>query len=138
MLDLGAAEAVAYSRKVDFQSGYTRYHRLTKIHCSPGRYIETCSNYAKRRVHRNLHMNSGPLPEATPYVQTWIAKVQCIAKVHVYSCVSKWINRQPNLHLICLCSKDVTYVDFFLHDGLSSADQGSPLDPLQLPQYFPV
>ena len=113
MLDLGATKGVAYSRKVDFQSGYPRYHRLTKIHCPPGRYIETCSNDAKRRVHRNLHMNSGPLPEATPYVQTWIAKVQCIAKVHVYSCVSKWINRQPNLHLICLCSKDVTYVNFF-------------------------
>ena len=106
VLALGATQGVAYSRKMDFHVGYPWYHRLTKIHCPPGRYIETCSNYAKRRVHRNLHMNSGPLPEATPYVQTWIAKVQCIAKVHVYSCVSKWINRQPNLHLICLWSKN--------------------------------
>ena len=88
VLDLGATQGVAYSRKVDFQSGYPRYHRLTKIHCPPGRYIETCSNDAKRRVHRNLHMNSGPLPEATPCVQTWSAKV------HVYSCVFQLINRQ--------------------------------------------
>ena len=87
VLALGATQGVAYSRKVDFQSGYPRYHRLTKIHCPPGRYIETCSNDAKRRVHRNLHMNSGPLPEATPCVQTWSAKV------HVYSCVSQLINR---------------------------------------------
>ena len=104
VLALGATQGVAYSRKVDFQSGYPRYHRLTKIHCPPGRYIETCSNDAKRRVHRNLHMNSGPLPEATPCVQTWSAKV------HVYSCVSEFINRQPYKHLIFICNKDVRYI----------------------------